>query len=82
LGYIFDEMTKKQKNTSVNVLGVRNLYRILEKIIQELNKKRFLDKVEYVKCVIDLGIIQKLYDTIKHQFDFEPDSSFPEHMYS
>jgi ATP-dependent Lon protease len=75
LDYLISQMKLIQKNTQMNVLGIRNLYRVLEKIIQEVNKNRFIDKIEYIKLELDEHLIKNHYSKLKTQFNFDNDDS-------
>lgn len=71
LDYLFNRMEKlSESSAEINFTSIRNLTRILEKIILEINKRSLIGKDIYSNIVINKEYMIELYDLLKTQFDY------------
>lgn len=71
LDYIFNQMEKLcEQNKEINFTSIRNLTRMLEKIVLEINKRYLLSNETYEKVIITKDYMIELYDLLKNQFDY------------
>lgn len=71
LEYLFNKMEKlSENNNEINYTSIRNLTRILEKIVLEINKRSLLSETHCEHVIITKDYMIELYDLLKTQFDY------------
>jgi adenylate kinase family enzyme len=63
--------------------GIREYYRIMEKIILEINKDILLNSYKYVnnELLLNESSFQDFFNKIKEQLNYDTKENFPMHMY-